>query len=236
VVEVRGFDTSASRSAQPTAPRASKPRAVLWDFDGTLVDTEPYWIATEFALAEEHGATWSQEHALELVGNDLIGSGHYIREVMGLEMSAEEIVDHLLDGVVAQVEQAVPWRPGATELLSALRAAEVPCALVTMSYRRLVAPVLAGLPPETFRVIVTGDEVERGKPHPEAYLTAAAALGVDPRECVAIEDSNTGARSAEAAGCPVLVVENHVAVAPGPRRTFAPSLSGLTVEFLAALV
>ena len=80
------------------------------------------------------------------------------------------------------------------------------CGLVTMSYQRFVAPILAGLPPETFRVIVTGDQVERGKPHPEAYLTAAAALGFDPGECVAIEDSNTGATSAEAAGCPVLVV------------------------------
>jgi len=211
-------------------------KAVLWDLDGTLVDTEPYWIATEFALAEEHGATWSREHALQLVGNDLIESGHYIREVMGLEMSAEDVVDYLLDGVVAQVAQAVPWRPGAVELLSALRAVDVPCGLVTMSYQRFVAPIVAGLPPETFRVIVTGDQVERGKPHPEAYLTAAAALGLPPGECVAIEDSNTGASSAEAAGCPVLVVENHVEVAPGPRRTFAASLTDLTVESLARLV
>ena len=102
-------------------------KAVLWDLDGTLVDTEPYWIATEFALAEEHGATWSREHALELVGNDLVESGRYIREVMGLEMSAEDIVEYLLDGVVAHVEQEVPWRPGAVELLAELRAAGVPC-------------------------------------------------------------------------------------------------------------
>lgn len=210
-------------------------RAVLWDFDGTLVDTEPYWIAAEYALAEEHGAAWSQEHALRLVGNDLVDSGHYIREVMGLEMSAEDVVEYLLDRVVAQVQQVVPWRPGAVELLEALRAAGVPCGLVTMSYQRLVAPVLTGLPAETFRVIVTGDQVERGKPHPESYLTAAAALGLPPGECVAIEDSNTGATSAEAAGCPVLVVENHVDVGPGPHRTFAASLADVTVESLAEL-
>lgn len=211
-------------------------KAVLWDFDGTLVDTEPYWIAAEYALADEHGATWSQEHALRLVGNDLVDSGHYIREVMGLEMSAEDVVEYLLDRVVAQVQQAVPWRPGAVELLAALRAASVPCGLVTMSYQRLVAPILTELPAETFRVIVTGDQVERGKPHPESYLTAAAALGLPPGECVAIEDSNTGATSAVAAGCPVLVVENHVDVAPGPRRTFAASLTDVTVESLAELV
>ena len=215
--------------------RGARVKAVLWDLDGTLVDTEPYWIATEFALAEEYGAPWSHEHALELVGNDLVESGHYIREVMGLEMSAEDVVEYLLDGVVTHVEQAVPWRPGAVELLAALRAAEIPCGLVTMSYQRFVAPILAGLPPETFRVIVTGDQVERGKPHPEPYLTAAAALGFAPGECVAIEDSNTGATSAETAGCPVLVVENHVDVTPGPRRTFAASLADVTVESLVQL-
>jgi HAD superfamily hydrolase (TIGR01509 family) len=211
-------------------------KAVLWDFDGTLVDTEPYWIAAEYALAEEHGGTWTQEHALELVGNDLLDSGHYIRAVLGLEMSAEDIVDYLLDRVVDMTRDAVPWRPGAVELLAALQASGMPCALVTMSYERLVAPVLAHLPPETFRVIVTGDQVQRGKPHPEPYLTAAAGLGFPPGECVAIEDSNTGATSAEAAGCPVLVVENHVDVQPGPRRTFARSLRDVTVESLAELV
>jgi beta-phosphoglucomutase-like phosphatase (HAD superfamily) len=96
-----------------------------------------------------------------------------------------------------------------------------------MSYERFVAPILAQLPPETFRVVVTGDRVNHGKPHPEPYLTAAAALGLHPGDCLAIEDSNTGAKSAEAAGCLVLVVENHVPVLPGPRRVFADSLVGL---------
>ena len=100
----------------------ARPAAVLWDMDGTLVDTEPYWIATEFALAERHGATWSTEHALNLVGNDLLTSGRYIREHMGLELSPEEIVEELLDGVVARVREAVPWRPGARELLETLAA------------------------------------------------------------------------------------------------------------------
>jgi len=211
-------------------------KAVLWDLDGTLVDTEPYWIATEYALADEHGATWSHDHAMQLVGNDLVESGRYIREVMGLEMSAEDVVEYLLDGVVAQVAESVPWRDGAVELLATLRDAHLPCGLVTMSYQRFVAPIVAALPPETFRVIVTGDQVSRGKPHPEAYQTAAAALGLAPEECVAIEDSNTGATSAEAAGCAVLVVENHVQVAPGPRRTFAASLRDVTVDSLAALL
>jgi HAD superfamily hydrolase (TIGR01509 family) len=203
------------------------PAAVLWDLDGTLVDTEPYWVAAEFDLVRAHGGTWSREHAMELVGNDLIVSGRYVREHGGVDLEPARIVEELLDRVVAQVEERVPWRPGARELLADLRANGVRCALVTMSYRRFVEPILAGLPTCSFEVVVTGDAVTRGKPDPEAYLTAAALLGVDPGSTVAIEDSNTGARSAERAGCTVLVVPNHVPVLPGDRRIFAEGLEGL---------
>lgn len=200
--------------------------------DGTLVDTEPYWIDTEFEIADRHGGTWSEAHALNLVGNDLLESGRYIREHMGIDVSPEQIVEELLDGVVARVERSVPWRPGAVDLLLRLVEAGTPCGLVTMSYERFVAPILAQLPPETFRVIVTGDKVELGKPHPEPYLTAAAALGVAPGDCLAIEDSNTGAKSAEGAGCLVLVVENHVPVLATERRVFRDTLEGLDVGAL----
>ena len=115
---------------------------------------------------------------MHLVGNSLLTSGVYIRDTMGIPLSPEEIVERLLDGVVARVQHAVPWCPGARELLLGLKEAGVPCGLVTMSYQRFVAPILAHLPPETFRVVVTGDQVDQGKPHPEPYLTAAAALGV----------------------------------------------------------
>lgn len=227
--------TPGSAVGDQTAPPGDLPAAVLWDMDGTLVDTEPYWIDTEHALAEEYGGTWSTAHAMNLVGNSLIDSALYIKEHMGVPLPPEEIVDRLLDGVVARVEDEVPWRPGALELLQALSESGVRCALVTMSYERFVAPILAQLPPETFRVIVTGDQVEFGKPHPEPYLTAAAALGVRPENCVAIEDSNTGAKSAEAAGCTVLVVENHVPILDGPRRVFRDTLAGLTPQELGDL-
>lgn len=212
-----------AETAETTLPLA-RPAAVLWDMDGTLVDTEPYWIEVEFELAAEYGGTWSQEHALKLVGNDLLSSGHYIREHMGISLAAEDIVERLLDGVVARVVDRVPWRPGARELLVELGEAGVPCALVTMSYARFVAPILEHLPPETFGVVVTGDQVSQGKPHPEPYLTAAAALGVRPEDCVAIEDSDTGTTSAVAAGCTVIVVPLHVEVPAGPQRFFLDSL------------
>jgi len=204
--------------------------------DGTLVDTEPYWIATEYALAEKYGGTWSEEHAMNLVGNALLASGDYIRVHMGIDRTPQQIVDELLDGVVARVEDAVPWRPGARELLTDLHREGVPCGLVTMSWQRFVDPILARLPEGAFATVVTGDRVEYGKPHPEPYLTAAAELGQDPAECLAIEDSNTGAKSAVAAGCTVLCVPNHVPILEGERRVFVDTLDGLDTRSLGRLL
>ncbi|TIC87858.1 HAD family phosphatase [Nocardioides sp. GY 10113] len=200
--------------------------------DGTVVDTEPYWMATEEEIAEAHGGTWTHEDAMQLVGNELIVSGRYIKQKLDLEQSPEEVVEMLLDGVVERVRHSVPWRPGARELLLHLRAAGIPCALVTMSYQRFVDPILEHLPPGTFDVVVTGDQVDRGKPHPEPYLVAADRLGVPVTDCVAIEDSPTGAASAAAAGCTVLVVPHHVPVPPQPGYVYRESLTDLGVAGL----
>ncbi|HET8664065.1 MAG TPA: HAD family phosphatase [Nocardioides sp.] len=206
--------------------------AVLWDMDGTLVDTEPNWGIAELALAERHGGTWTTEQGLGLVGFDLLDAAHVIRREMGIEPSPEQIVDEMLDHVIDQVEREVPWRPGSRELLESLTAAGVPCALVTMSYARFVKPILENLPPGTFSAVVTGDRVARGKPHPEPYLTAARELDVLAGECLAIEDSDTGATSAAAAGCTVLCAPLHVGVPPGPRRVFTDTLVGLTASWV----
>jgi HAD superfamily hydrolase (TIGR01509 family) len=211
-------------------------QAVLWDMDGTLVDTEPVWIAAEFELAARHGATWSREDALNLVGRDLLDSGRYIQQHMRLAMRPEQVVEALLDRVVEVVQQGVEWCPGARELLDQQQRAGVPAALVTMSYRRLADAIVSALPEGTFDVTVVGDEVGNGKPHPEPYLTAARALGVDPRRCIAIEDSTTGATSAQTAGCHVLAVPKHVAVPAAPDRTLATTLEGIDTDALEAML
>jgi HAD superfamily hydrolase (TIGR01509 family) len=212
------------------------PGAVLWDMDGTLVDTEPSWIAAEYALVAEHGGTWNDEHAHALVGNPLLVSGEYIRRHGGVDLPVEVIVEQLLDRVVADVRRSVAWRPGAHELLLALRDEGVPCALVTMSWTRLADAVLAVLPADAFAAVVTGDQVRHGKPHPEPYLTAAARLGVAPGECVAIEDSQTGVASAHAAGAAVVAVPHVVPIPPGPGRVVVDTLEGLSPAGLARLV
>jgi HAD superfamily hydrolase (TIGR01509 family) len=204
------------------------PAAVLWDMDGTLVDTEPYWMASEVDLVEEFGGTWPEHHAHAIVGFDLLDGARYIAEHGGVPLPPEEIVDRLLDGVISRLHRGIPWRPGAVELLADLRDAGVPCALVTMSWRRFVDPVLDALPPGTFEAVVTGDEVTHGKPHPEPYLRAAELLDVDPRDAVAIEDSPTGVRSAVTAGCRVLGVPNVRDIEPQVGVTVVESLAGIT--------
>ena len=213
----------------------SLPAAVLWDMDGTLVDTEPYWIAAEHEIVEEHGGTWSDEFAHQLVGNDLLVSATFIKDNSAVEWEPERIIDELLLRVIARVREHVPWRPGARELLEALRAQGVPSALVTMSWRSLADAVLDALPEGTFAVVVTGDEVSHGKPHPEPYRAAARQLGVSPQDCVAIEDSPTGVRSAVAAGVPTLAVPHVVAVPELTGAVHLDTLAGLTPSRVAGL-
>ena len=210
--------------------------AVLFDMDGTIVDTEPYWMAAEYALVAASGGRWSDEHAHAIVGNALLDSAAYLREHGGVLLEPEVIVERLLDEVVAAARQQIPWRPGAVELITALGEHGIPCGLVTMSYARLAQTVVDALHADAFTTIVTGDEVADGKPHPEAYLTAAVRLGVDPRHCVAIEDSPTGIASAEAAGCVVVAIPHRVPVPAAPGREIVASLSDLDVERLDALV
>ncbi len=214
---------------------ARLPAAVLWDMDGTLVDTEPYWIECEYALVESYGGTWSDELAHAQVGNDLIDTGRAIAEHGGVPLEPIEIVERLLDGVVERVRARLPWRPGARELLEELHARRVPCALVTMSWRRFAEAVIDSVP-DRFAALVTGDEVDRPKPYPDPYLVAARMLGQDPARCVAIEDSPKGVASAVAAGVPTLAVQNFVPLSPGPGLTVVDTLEGWTPERLATLL
>ncbi len=209
----------------------SELQGVLFDMDGTLCDSEPAWMAAEHTLAERHSAEWTEVDAHHLVGADLLDAGAYIKERMGLDQTPAEIVDDLLTLVIESVgRDGVDWRPGALDLLEACNAAGIPTALVTMSYRNFAGAVVDALPRGRFDALVTGDEVAAGKPAPDPYLTAAATLGVDAESCVAIEDSPTGAASAAAAGCVVLVVPNHVDVPISGRMVERASLDGLSTD------
>jgi len=203
--------------------------------DGTLVDTEPFWFDAEFELVAEFDGTWTEADAHSLVGFDLLASAHELRIRGGVRLEPVELVERLLDGVISRVAEQLPWRPGAPELLAECVAAGVPCVLVTMSWRRLADALIASAPAGSFVASITGDEVRKGKPDPEPYLAAAAVLGVDPADCVAIEDSPTGVASALAAGCATLGVPHVVALAAAPGLTLVESLVGVGLADLRRL-
>jgi len=208
--------------------------------DGTIVDTEPYWIAAEHALVEAHGGTWSRDQAMQLVGQSLTFSAGLLQEA-GVELEIREIIDTLTAQVVRSVQQQVPWRPGARELLEELHLAGVRCALVTMSEGPLAREVVASLPRPYFEVLVTGDTVSRGKPHPEAYLTAVELLQEnDPHlgihHCVALEDSVPGVAAAVASGVATVAVPHIVPLPDDGSYELWDTLAGRSLAELEALL
>jgi HAD superfamily hydrolase (TIGR01509 family) len=217
------------------ADRAELPAAVLWDMDGTLVDTEPLWFAAELEVAARFGVTWSRALSEHLVGMPLDVYASMLVE-RGVDRSITEVVDALVSIVAERLADHVAWQPGALSLLAELAEAGVPCALVTMSYRSLAAPVVGQAPPGTFRVVVTGEDVAHGKPHPEAYLRAAEQLGVPVERCVAIEDSPPGIASAMAAGVRTLGVQHLVPVAARPGLSRLASLAGVRLADLTRIL
>jgi HAD superfamily hydrolase (TIGR01509 family) len=209
---------------------AASPAAVLWDMDGTLVDTEPYWLQAESDMVHGAGGVWTPEDGLQLVGSGLERSA-LILQSRGVKLSVEEIVSTLTEQVRVQIADAVPWRAGARELLLELKEACIPTALVTMSRRHMALDVVAALGFDGFDVVVAGDDVVNAKPHPEPYLAAAASLGVDIAACIALEDSEPGVASAVAAGATVFALPLHIPLPPSPAyllRDAVPTLAELT--------
>jgi HAD superfamily hydrolase (TIGR01509 family) len=211
------------------------PAAVLWDMDGTLVDTEPYWLEAEEELVGSFGGTWTHEDGLTLVGSGLRDSAA-ILQGRGVAMPIDQIVDWLSDRVMERVAQKVSWRPGALELLAQIREAGIPTALVTMSLTRMAEHVVALIPFPAFDFIVGGDQVEHSKPHPDPYLRAANLLGVEVTNAIAIEDSTTGLASAVASGAVSIGVPLHNALGSGRGYEIWPTLAGRTVTDLSALL
>jgi HAD superfamily hydrolase (TIGR01509 family) len=215
---------------------STQPRAVLWDMDGTVVDTEPYWMAAETRLVESFGGTWTHEDALQLVGSGLIDSAIILQNA-GVRMEAEAIVAHLTDEVQNLLRtEGVPFRPGARELLLDLKKAGVTTALVTMSLRRMALSVVDLIDFPAFDLVVAGDDVDNPKPHPEPYLQAAALLDIDIAEAIVIEDSPTGVRAGIASGAVTLGVPHIVPLDDLGAHELWPTLDGRTAADLVELL
>lgn len=210
-------------------------RAVLWDMDGTLIESEKLWDISMGELCRKLGGEMTPELRTALVGGAADATMRMIFAALELEPDPERMAsenDWLHEYTGALFQTGLIWCDGAQEMLAQLAAAQVPMALVTNTIRSLTDQALKTIGTHWFTESVCGDEVPAGKPAPDPYLRAAELLGVEPRDCLAIEDSATGAAAAEAAGCAVLVVPNHVEVPANDRRRHVASLLGLTADDL----
>ena len=210
-------------------------KAVLFDMDGTLVDSEKLWEVALQVLYSRLGGELTPAVREATVGGSAESLMQIIYTDLGLDPDADEMAAHsdwLHDYTADLFDGGLPWCDGARELLDTLADSAVPMALVTNTRRALTERALDSIGRHYFAASVCGDEVVRAKPAPDPYQRAAALLGFDPAQCLAVEDSVTGAASAEDAGCPVLVVPNDVEVPDSARRRHVTSLLGLDVARL----
>jgi HAD superfamily hydrolase (TIGR01509 family) len=211
-------------------------RAVAFDMDGTLFDSEKLWTVSLAELAARLGGRISPATRAAMVGTNVaetIGLLH--ADVGAPEDAGAASARWLLERTLELYRQGMPWLPGARELLLAVRGAGLATALVTSTPRALVNEAMKAIGAGYIDVVVTGDEVARNKPDPEPYRRATRLLGVPAAACLAIEDSPAGIASAQAAGCPVLAVPREIAVPPGPGLVLRPTLAGVGVADLRAV-
>jgi HAD superfamily hydrolase (TIGR01509 family) len=216
---------------------ANQPDAVLWDMDGTILDSEKLWDVALGDLAVHLDRPLTAELRGSLIGGSAADTLAALFAAWRLEPTGANraYVQGWLDRRVIELyAEPIPWRPGAKDALGLVRQAGLATALVTNTKRTLTEYGLDAIGREYFDASVCGDEVDRGKPAPEGYLRAARLLGVDPARCVAIEDSPTGAAAAQAAGCALIVVPCEIPVPTRPGRVFRTTLEGLTLDDLAA--
>ena len=203
------------------------PKAVLWDLDGTIIDSEPYWLIAERNLVDSFGGEWSVADGFALVGSGLPNAALSV-QARGVDLSIDEIINRMVDDVNVQTAHQIPWRPGARELIASIHDAGIPQLIVTMSYRSTAEHIANEL--GVFVGLITGDEVDNPKPHPEPYQWGAALAGFAPSDCVAMEDSKPGSESAIAAGCVTIAVPMHVPLPESENYTLWHTLVGRDVS------
>ncbi len=205
--------------------------------DGTLLDSERLWDVALHELARDLGGELSPTARRAMIGSSTAMAIELMFTDLGLPLeqpAMDDAATWMLTRTGELFAEALTWRPGAEETLHLVQQAGVPMALVTNTARMLADKALATMGPERFTVTVCGDEVAHGKPAPDPYLRAAELLGLEPGECLVVEDSPTGTAAAEAAGCPVLVVPCEIEVSEGPGRVLRESLEGVTWADLCA--
>jgi HAD superfamily hydrolase (TIGR01509 family) len=215
------------------------PEAVIFDLDGVLVDSETVWNDARRELTEAGGGSWRDDAQRAMMGLSSVEWSRYMREELGVQMSAEAISATVVERVERLYRERLPLLPGAREAVTSL-ASRWPLAIASSANRSIIALVLelAGLA-DCFQAAVSSEEVDRGKPAPDVYLEAARRIGRDPASCAAVEDSANGLRAAAAAGMRVIAIPNLAfppdAEAVGRADVVLTSIERLGPDVVAAL-
>jgi len=213
--------------------------AVVFDLDGVLIDSEPVWEEVRRSVVAAHGGHWNPDTQDRLMGMSTAEWSAYLSADLGVRLSPAQVADAVIAAMAARYRSHLPLLPGAVDAVR-LMGSRFVIGLASSSPRSLIGAVLdaSGLR-SLFAAVVSTEEVARGKPAPDVYLTVAGQLGVTADVCAAVEDSSNGLRSAAAAGCAVIAVPRP-AYPPAPgalasARLVLPSLTELTVGAVAAL-
>jgi len=212
--------------------RTGELEAVLFDMDGTLINSEPYWLVAERELMLRYGHVWTDEDQAYCIGGPLPKVGAYMSSLAGGAEDARFFEEELIRLVSAQFLQGLEFMPGAKELVENLASHNVPMALVSASPRLLVDAALELLPVGTFKTSVSSQDVKVSKPDPESYLLAAARLGIDITKSLVLEDSKTGITSGLASGAVVIGIPHIITYPPSPRLHIRRDLVGLGLQDL----
>ena len=204
------------------------PEAIVFDLDGVLLDSEQRWNEAKHAFVVAAGGSWRDEAPEVMMGMSSPEWSRYLRDELGVDRSLEEINRDVVERMEDGYREGLPLLPGAEAAVRALEA-RWPLGLASSSNRELIDLFLelSGFG-DTFRVTVSSEQVDRGKPAPDVYLRAAEKLGADPARCVAIEDSSNGMRAGAAAGMAVIAVPNpHYPPAGDALALAAASVAGV---------
>lgn len=213
--------------------------AVLWDMDGTLIDSEPIWIEQERKLMRSLGAQWSDEDAIACIGGPMARVDAYMREKLPESLRSRygpfDLTNQLLEFMERRLATEVSFTTGSFELLMEMKNSELPLGLVSASSRPLVDAALVNIGTDIFHVTVSDNDVQCSKPDPEGYLMAAHNLGVDITSCLIIEDSITGMSAAIASGAFVMGLPHATALPTGAKVVHSKSLEGVTMQQIVSL-